>query len=70
MNYFTTEYSTRIGRVIETAFTRLVGIEHPVVCAVAAGGFGDGGLVDEVLPAGEIVRRVVAEAEQILRSLP
>ncbi len=56
--------------MIETAFTRLVGIEHPVVCAVAAGGFGDGGLVDEVLPAGEIVRRVVAEAEQILRSLP
>ena len=28
------------------------------------------GLVDEVLPAGEVVRRIVAEAEEILRSLP
>lgn len=28
------------------------------------------GLVDEVLPAGDVVRRIVAEAEEILSSLP
>jgi enoyl-[acyl-carrier protein] reductase II len=28
------------------------------------------GLIDEVLPAGEIVRRIVAEAEEVLRSAP
>ena len=28
------------------------------------------GLVDEVLPAGDVVRQIVAEAEEILRSLP
>jgi NAD(P)H-dependent flavin oxidoreductase YrpB (nitropropane dioxygenase family) len=28
------------------------------------------GLVDEVLPAGDLVRQIVAEAEEILRSLP
>jgi NAD(P)H-dependent flavin oxidoreductase YrpB (nitropropane dioxygenase family) len=28
------------------------------------------GLVDEVLPAGDVVRQIVADAEEILRSLP
>ena len=28
------------------------------------------GLVDEVLPAGDVVRQIVAEAEEILRSPP
>jgi NAD(P)H-dependent flavin oxidoreductase YrpB (nitropropane dioxygenase family) len=28
------------------------------------------GLIDSVLPAGEVVRRVVAEAEEALRTLP
>jgi NAD(P)H-dependent flavin oxidoreductase YrpB (nitropropane dioxygenase family) len=28
------------------------------------------GLVDSILPAGEVVRRIVAEAEEILRALP
>ena len=52
MNYFTTEYSTRIGRVIETAFTRLVGIEHPVVCGGMGNGTSDGGLTGAVSEAG------------------
>jgi NAD(P)H-dependent flavin oxidoreductase YrpB (nitropropane dioxygenase family) len=30
----------------------------------------DSGLIDEVLPAGEVVRRVVGTAEEILRGLP
>ncbi|MGH2352086.1 MAG: nitronate monooxygenase, partial [Chloroflexota bacterium] len=30
----------------------------------------DSGLIHEVLPAGEVVRRIVAEAEAILRRLP
>jgi nitronate monooxygenase len=28
------------------------------------------GLIDSVLPAGEVVRRMVAEAEEALRTLP
>ena len=52
MNYFRANYSTRIGRVIETAFTRLVGIEHPIVCAGMGAGSSDSGLTAAVSEAG------------------
>jgi NAD(P)H-dependent flavin oxidoreductase YrpB (nitropropane dioxygenase family) len=55
--------------VIRTPFTELIGIEHPVVSAGMGGGLtGSAGLVDAVLPAGEVVRQIAAEAEDILRS--
>ena len=38
--------------MIETAFTRLVGIEHPVVCGGMGSGMSDGGLTGAVSQAG------------------
>ena len=54
--------------VIRTPFTELIGIEHAVVSAGMGGLTGSAGLVDAILPAGEVVRQIAAEAEDILRS--
>jgi NAD(P)H-dependent flavin oxidoreductase YrpB (nitropropane dioxygenase family) len=45
-------YSNRIRDILETAFTRLFGIDHPVVCAGMGSGISDGDLTGAVSDAG------------------
>ena len=56
---------------IQNCLTRTLGIEHPILLApmdiVAAVIVGEGSaLIDDIPGAGEIVERVVAEAERLL----
>lgn len=68
--------------MLRTPFIDLLGIDHPVVSAGMGGGHTSvelvarvsmfigqsSGVIDSALPAGDVVRQIVADAEEILRS--
>ena len=62
---------------MRTRFTELIGVEHPVASAVSEAAALESsawigqsaGLIDEIKPAAEIVREIVAEAEACLHAL-
>ena len=47
--------------MIETAFTRLIGVDHPVVSAGMGAGNSDGELAGRVSEAGALMREIGSE---------